>query len=127
MRPPLKTPYTMYALEATEYAKNHGKFEPFHRLMYKAVWEDGKDIGDLAVIQEAAEESGLDWAELKDRLESRQYEKIVMEQYQQAMDMGIEGVPGFVVGNFMFTGAQPYDVFQEVVNRVLTSNQEGEG
>ena len=41
--------------------------------------------------------------------------------------MGIEGVPGFVVGNFMFTGAQPYDVFQEVVNRVLTSNQEGEG
>jgi predicted DsbA family dithiol-disulfide isomerase len=115
----------MYALEATEYAKNHGKFEPFHRLMYKAVWEDGKDIGDLAVIQEAAEESGLNWTELKDRLETRQYEKVVMEQYQQAMDMGIEGVPGFVIGNFMFTGAQPYDVFQDVVNRVLSGNQEG--
>jgi predicted DsbA family dithiol-disulfide isomerase len=125
MRPPPKTPYTMYALEATEYAKNHGKFEPFHRLMYKAVWEDGKDIGDLAVIQEAAEESGLNWTELKDRLETRQYEKVVMEQYQQAMDMGIEGVPGFVIGNFMFTGAQPYDVFQDVVNRVLSGNQEG--
>jgi len=125
MRPPPQTPYTMYALEATEYAKNHGKFEPFHRLMYKAVWEDGKDIGDLEVIREAAEESGLDWTELKDRLETRQYQKIVMEQYQQAMDMGIEGVPGFVIGNFMFTGAQPYDVFQDVVNRVLSGNQEG--
>jgi len=131
MRPPSKTPYTMYALEATEYAKEQGRFEPFHRLMYKAVWEDGKDIGDLAVIQEAAEEVGMDWPELEARLESRQYETVVMDQYRQAMDIGIEGVPGFVIGNFMFTGAQPYSVFQDVVNRVLAESQknvqEGEG
>lgn len=134
MRPPPKTPYTMYALEATEYAKNHGQFEGFHRLMYKAVWEYGKDIGDLAVIREAAEEVGLDWPELESRLESRSYEKVVMDQYQQAMDIGIEGVPGFIIGNFLFTGAQPYDVFQDVVNRVLNEGvelaedgQEGEG
>ena len=131
MRPPTKTPYTMYALEATEYAKAQGRFEPFHRLMYKAGWEDGKDIGDLDVIQESAEEVGLDWTELKARLESRQYEAVVMDQYRQAMDIGIEGVPGFVIGNYLFTGAQPYSVFQDVVNRVLHESengaQEGEG
>ena len=123
MRPPTKTPYTLYALEATEYAKEQGRFEPFHRLMYRAVWEHGKDIGDLEVIREAAEEVGLDWPELEGKLESRHYEAAVMEQYKQAREIGIEGVPGFVVGNYMFTGAQPYHVFQEVMNKVIDENQ----
>ena len=131
MRPPPRTPYTMYALEATEYAKEHGRFEPFHRLMYRAVWEHGKDIGDLAVIQEAAEDAGLDWPELEAKLESRSYEGVVMDQYRKAMDIGIEGVPGFVIGKYLFTGAQPYDVFQDLINKVLNENQgaaqEGEG
>ncbi|MCI0869592.1 MAG: DsbA family protein [Chloroflexi bacterium] len=131
MRPPTKTPYTMYALEATEYAKEQGRFEAFHRLMYRAVWEHGKDIGDLDVIREAAEEAGLNWPELEGKLKSRSYEAVVMDQYRQAMDIGIEGVPGFVIGNYMFTGAQPYHVFQDVMNKVLdeslNSTQEGEG
>lgn len=131
MRPPSKTPYTMYALEATEFAKEQGCFEPFHRLMYKAVWEHGKDIGDLAVIREAAEEVGMDWSDLEGKLESRHYESAVMDQYRQAMDIGIEGVPGFIIGKVLFTGAQPYEVFQDVINKVLNEDQgatqEGEG
>ena len=54
MRPPLVTPNTMFALEATEYAQQHGKFLEFHHAAYKAYWEDGQDLGDLAVIEQVA-------------------------------------------------------------------------
>ena len=35
MRRSTLTPYTTYALAATEFAKEQGAFDPFHRAMYK--------------------------------------------------------------------------------------------
>ena len=43
--------YTMYALEATEYAGEQRQFDPFHRGLYQAYWEKGSDLGDLEVIR----------------------------------------------------------------------------
>ena len=37
MRPLSRTPNTMYALEATEYAQQHGKFMEFHQAAYRAL------------------------------------------------------------------------------------------
>jgi len=80
-RPPIVS-YTMYALQATEYAQEQGAFEPFHRGVYKAYWEHGKDLGDLDVIGEVSVEYGLDWSELGDRLRSGHYEETVMGPVQ---------------------------------------------
>ena len=118
-RPPLIS-YTMYALEATEYAKEHGQFFPFHDGLYKAYWENGKDLGDLAVIEEVASQCGLDRAELHHRLESRHYEEAVMGDFQEATSLGVHGIPAFLIGKYLFTGARPYKDFQAVVERVLT-------
>ena len=40
----------MYALEATEFAQQNGKFLEFHHAAYEAYWTDRKDLGDLEVI-----------------------------------------------------------------------------
>ena len=119
MRPPRVTPNTGYALEATEYAQQQGKFMEFHHAAYKAYWEDGKDLGQLAAIEEVARSVGLDTDELMDRLQSRHYSAKVMEQYQEALQYGIRGIPTFVVGNLLFTGAQPYDIFKSAMNQHL--------
>jgi len=42
-----------------------------------------------------------------------------MEQYQQALGHGIRGIPTFVVGNMLFTGAHPYEIFQSAMSKVL--------
>jgi predicted DsbA family dithiol-disulfide isomerase len=42
-----------------------------------------------------------------------------MEQYQQALQYGIRGIPTFVVGNLLFTGAHPYEIFQSAMKKVL--------
>ena len=119
MRPPRVTPNTMYVLEATEHAQQHGKFLEFHHVAYQAYWDEGKDLGDLAVIEEVAQSVDLDSADLIKKLESNFYTPTVMEQYQQALQYGIRGIPTFVVGNLMFTGAHPYDIFQSAMKRVL--------
>ena len=117
------TPNSMYSLEATEYALEHGEYEEFHHAMYKAYWEDQKNLGNLGVIQEVAQGSGLNWPEMSERLESGHYRDKVLSQFQEAMDLGIRGVPAFLIGNQMFTGAQPYDVFKLAMARARETYQ----
>ena len=111
------TPYTLYALEATEYAQQQGRFYDFHLAAYKAYWEDARDLGDKEVIRDIALKTGLDWQELSERLESGYYRATVLGQYRQAVELGIRGVPAFLIGNVLFTGAQPYDVFKMAIAR----------
>ena len=131
MRPPPRTPNTMYALEATEYAQQHGKFMEFHHAAYKAFWEDRQDLGELEVLHKVAHEVGLDGDEMVKSLEEKTYADAVMGQYQEALKYGISGIPTFLVGNLMFTGAQPYSIFKSAMERFLTEGvppaTEGEG
>jgi len=64
MRPPPNTPNTLYSLEATEYAQQHGKFMEFHHAAYKSFWEDRKDIGQIEVLETIADSVGLDGADM---------------------------------------------------------------
>lgn len=117
------TPNTMYSLEATEYAQHQGAYDEFHHALYRAFWGDQKNLGDLEVIQEVAEGCGLNWPELSQRLESGYYRETVMTQFQEAMEIGIRGIPAFLIGNQLFTGAQPYDVFKQAMARAQESYQ----
>ena len=119
MRPLSRTPNTMYALEATEYAQQNGKFLEFHQEAYKALWTDKKDLGDRDVLSRIADSVDLDSEELRSSLEQETYSGVVMGQYQEALSHGIRGIPTFLVGNLLFTGAHPYDVFKEAMKRVM--------
>ena len=124
MRPPRVTPNTNYILEATEYAQQQGKFLDFHHAAYKAYWEDREDLGDLTVIQGLARAVSLDADELMERLANHHYSETVMGQYQEALKYGIQGIPTFLVGNLIFTGAHPYEIFKSAMNKVLEGGAE---
>ena len=119
MRPLTLTPNSMYSLEATEYAQQQGKFLEFHTAAYKALWENGQDLGDPSVLGAVATSVGLNSTELLEGLESNQYSSTVIGQYEEALQYGIRGIPTFLVGNLMFTGAQPYDVFKSAMEQVM--------
>ena len=121
MKPPQVTPNTLFALEATEYAQQHGKFMEFHHAAYKAYWEDRKDLGQLDVLAEIATSVSLDADEMVRCLETHEYSDLVMGQYQEALKYGIRGIPTFVVGNLMFTGAHPYEIFRSAMGQYLDS------
>jgi predicted DsbA family dithiol-disulfide isomerase len=121
------TPYTRLAQAATEYARGHGLADAFHHAAYRALWEDGANLGDMAVLERLATQVGLDWGDLGPRLESREFDAVLEQQHDEAMRVGVEGVPAFVVDErFWFTGAQPMELFRLAAKKALAARK-GEG
>ena len=123
MRRSPHTPYTAPALEATEHAKQHGVEIPFHHAVYRAYWERGENIEELSVLQAAAMEVGLDPKQLGEALRQHTHTNTVQRQYQEALSHGINGIPAFSIGQYLFTGAQPFEFFKQVIDRVLEENE----
>ena len=126
MNRPEWTPNTRMALEATEAAKQAGVGEAFHEAAYRAYWGEGVDLGKPENFKPIADEVGLDWPTLEKHLEHRTYKEEVEKQYQEALNVGVTGIPAYVIGRFFFVGAQPYDVFKQVAERALKMIEEGE-
>lgn len=53
-------PYTRLAFEGHFYAREHGAEEAYDDAVYRAYFIDEKDIGDIRVLGEIAEQAGLD-------------------------------------------------------------------
>lgn len=104
------------ALEAAEYAKEKGKFDAFHLAVFKAYWEDARNIGQRDVLREVAEKCGLDGAELERVLEEGRYTATIEKQNEEARQLGVTGIPAYIVGSYFIEGAQPYSVFQKAVS-----------
>lgn len=77
--------------------------------LYKAYFEDGQDVGDLDVLLDVAETLGLDRAEYDALLKSDAAQEEVAQNVQQMQQVGISGVPffilkGSIVGGFNAAG-----------------------
>ena len=123
MRRSPHTPYTAPALEATEHAKQNGLEIPFHHAVYRAYWERGEDIEQVSVLKAAAVEVGLDPDKLEEALSKQTHTGTVQQQYQEALSHGINGIPAFTIGKYLFTGAHPYEFFKQVIDKVIEENE----
>jgi predicted DsbA family dithiol-disulfide isomerase len=118
MKPPPVLTNSLLALEATEYAKGQGKGEEFSRSVYRAYFQEGENIGDLAVILALAEQAGLDPQEVQEHLQARTYAARIQTFHQEARALGVSGVPTFIVGPAQIVGAQSPEVFVSMLKRV---------
>ncbi len=116
-------PCSRPALEVAEYAKEQGRFEQFHLAIFKAYWEEAKNIGLRSVIREAAEKSGLDIAGVERCLDNGLYTQTVIEQSEEAKESGINTIPAYVIGGLLLEGVQPYEFFQKAMEFVQGENK----
>ena len=112
------TPYTIPAFQATEFAKEKDKFDGFHKAVFRAFWEEGRNIGTDDVLQGLFEECGMDWEEYEESGGGGRFRPAVDQQLMQARAYGISGVPAFIMDRYLISGAQPYEVFQQVMERI---------
>ena len=107
------------ALGAAEFAREHGKYDAMHHALFKAHWElTGKleDVDDLVRIGESV---GLDGAALREAIEDGRYEPVIDDTRHEAESVGINAIPAHVfAGRYLVLGAQPYEVFQQVLDRI---------
>lgn len=108
------------ALEAAEFAAEHGDPWRFHRAMFKAYFEDLADIGDIEVVVRVGAEAGLPEAELREALAAGRYREPVDEGIRWAQQIGVTAVPTFVLdGRLGIVGAQELPVFEDVLQNQL--------
>ncbi len=86
--------------------------------LYKAYFEDGRDIGNLDTLVEIGIETGLDEAIIREGLQSGVARASVLASAEQAHRLGINGVPFFVVNHSLaFSGAQPPHIILDVLRQ----------
>lgn len=109
---------SLKALEAAEFAREHGDFDAFHHAVFVAYWAEGKDIGKVEVLKEIAASVGLDAEALAAAVEDGRFRERVMADYELAQRIGFSGVPAFILGNRAIVGAQPYEAFEQVMEQL---------
>lgn len=104
------------AMEAGEFARDHGAYDTYHEAMFKAFFTDCKDIGQRDVILDIAGTSGLDTDKLTIALDTSLYLPRLEETTQKARNNFINAAPTFVVKGYgSITGAQPLEAFREIL------------
>lgn len=113
---------TRLAHEATEYALQHGQGNEFHKVIFRKVYAEGQDPSQWEVLRSAAQEVGLDADEMQREVEAEKYLATVVDKVRWAYQIGVTGVPTYVIENrYAIVGAQPYEVFQSALERILKS------
>ena len=114
-----RLPNTRLAHEATEYAREHGRALAFHQAVFDKFYGQGKDISKWAVLRDAALQVGLDADEMQGEVESGQYTNMVNALVEEARQIGVTGVPTYVVNDrYAIVGAQPYEVFLRALEQI---------
>lgn len=114
-----KLPNSRLAHYISEFARKKGKFEEFHKLVLEAYWLEGKDIGDKNLLLDLAESVGLNKNEIEDYLDTDEPFKAIQQSLRELRRYGINGVPSFLIEDKLVVGAQSYEVFREVINKIL--------
>jgi predicted DsbA family dithiol-disulfide isomerase len=119
-----RIPHSRRALEATEYANEHGRGDDFHRAVFHRLYGEGRDIGAWEVLREAATEAGLDAVDMEGTVDGGRYAPVLDARLALATGLGIKAVPTFIFNDsHRIVGAQRYEVFQEAIARL----KRGEG
>ncbi|MDH3511277.1 MAG: DsbA family protein [Gammaproteobacteria bacterium] len=112
---PSVQPHSLLAFQMTEYARGHGRTLDTHMALFRAFFVDDRNIGELAVLLEIANELGLDAEELQQHLEAGTYKAEVDRQRAEGLARQISGVPSLFVepveaGAFAASGAIGADI-----------------
>ncbi|GAB4511745.1 MAG: DsbA family protein [Anaerolineae bacterium] len=87
--------------------------------LYAAYFEHGRDIGDVDVLVEIAVENGWEADVARDTLISDAGQHEVMADADFAHQVGISGVPFFIINNtWALSGAQPVEVFLRALQQI---------
>lgn len=112
---PLK-PSSRRLAEATAAAGEQGKFWDMHDLIF--AYQDQGAIDD-ALLASFAEQLGLDLARFRADLDSDTIASLVEADLAEGRALGIQGTPAFFVNEHQVVGAQPIEVFRELVVQEL--------
>ena len=99
-------------------AKKYDLGNELKEQLLKAYLTDGKDVNNLETLSALAQQVGLEKTEVKEVLYSTAYSEEVQKDIMMAQQIGVQGVPFFVLDNkYAISGAQPEEVFLDALEK----------
>jgi len=89
-----------------------------HDALYKAYLVEARNIGDPELLVGLAASVGLPADEARAVLAERRCKDAIDADWAKSAQYGVTGVPTFVAGGYGVVGAQPYEVLEQLVERV---------
>ena len=97
------------------------------RRLFQLYFEEGRNIGDHAVLTEAAREAGMDAPVVEAMLATDTDRDAVANEAATASRMGITGVPCFLLeGKYAVMGAQESDTLADAIRQIAAAKARGE-
>lgn len=118
---PVNGPAAVEAAKAGRAAAAQGKFQEFKHELYTA----SKDISGhpefgIEDFMKFAEKAGIaDLEKFRQQATDDTYTEVIETATSYASQIGITGTPAFVVGDQFVSGAQPLEVFEQVIQEQL--------
>lgn len=106
---------TLALMRGATYALREGFLIPYSDAVYNALWADGLNMGDPAVIGKALERAGLDAQRIIAATQDQAVKDALKSATEQAVKRGLFGAPTFFVGERMHFGQDRLPYVEELL------------
>lgn len=114
-----RTPSTLNAHRLIHWAGLEGRQTPVVVALFKAYFEDNRDIGDTGVLLDIAEAQGLDRAMIARLMDSDADAEDIQARDAHARSRGVSGVPTFILAQqHALQGAQPAETWTKIIEDI---------
>jgi protein-disulfide isomerase len=107
-------PNAMPAAEASMCAHEQGAFWQYHN----ALFEGQQNLGEEFYVQ-IAQQLGLDLTAFQDCMANDKYAAEIQKDSDFALNLGVNSTPTFFINGLAVVGAQPLDIFKQVIDKEL--------
>ena len=119
---PNVVPNSFDALRLTELARDLDRHDEIHERLMDSYWRDGVDIGDRDELRRLLHDLPPD--DVERVLAGEEYADRVRASTQQALGIGANGVPAWVIdGKLLVPGAQPREVFERAFEQLAAADR----
>jgi predicted DsbA family dithiol-disulfide isomerase len=117
-----RTPSTRRAHKLIAHATRMGNADPVVEALFRAYFEEARDIGDGRVLADIAAGLGLDREAALAAMEDDLLDRQVADLEAEAGQSGVSGVPFFIIdGQWAISGAQPAEQWVEALTQLQAS------
>ena len=103
------------AQELAKWAETQLNGDAIHDALFQAYFVDGLNLATIDILAGIAARIGLPENEARESLQSRQFKDAVDADWRRSRELGVTGVPTYVVGQQGVVGAQPYEVLEQLI------------
>ncbi len=123
-----RTPNTFDAHRLIHWAGIEGRQSFVVATLFKAYFQEGRDIGAHDVLADIADSAGLDAAVVLKLLETDADRDVLAEREAHSRKMGVNSVPTFIVaGQHAVPGAQPTELWLKVIDEITGQIDQQDG